>query len=83
MSKTLALALVLVFLTVSSTILAMPVSGVTSSENTWVEKAPMHQAREFLGVASVNGKIYAIGGTDLTVQSATGWKRYWWCYRYK
>ena len=74
MSKPLALALVLVFLTASSIILAMPVSGVTASENTWVEKAPMHQARDFLGVASVNGKIYAIGGTDLTVQSSTGSK---------
>ncbi len=73
MSKTLALAIVLVFLTASSIIVALPVSGATQ-ENTWVEKAPMHQARDFLGVASVNGKIYAMGGTDLTVQSATGSK---------
>ena len=72
MSKALALALVLVFLTVSSIIVALPISGATEVENTWVEKAPMHQARDFLGVASVNGKIYAIGGYDLTYQSDTG-----------
>jgi len=63
MSKTLALAIVLVFLTASSTILANPVSGATADENTWVEKAPMHQARRGLGVIAVDGKIYAIGGT--------------------
>ena len=62
MSKTLALAIILVFLTASSTILAMPVSGATQ-ENTWVEKAPMHQARFGVGVIAVDGKIYAIGGT--------------------
>jgi hypothetical protein len=60
MSKALALALVLVFLTASSTILAMPVSG-TTAENTWVEKAPMHEARSGLGVAALNEKIYALG----------------------
>ena len=33
MSKTLALAIILVFLTASSTILAMPVSGATAGEH--------------------------------------------------
>ena len=56
MSKTLALTLVLVFLTASSAILAMPVSGASIAENTWTTKAPMHVARSDLGVAVVNGK---------------------------
>jgi hypothetical protein len=62
MSKTLALALVLVFLTASSAILVIPVSG-TTAENTWTTKAPMHQARCGLGVIAIEGKVYAIGGT--------------------
>jgi|YelNatPaOPRAMG01_1025707.scaffolds.fasta_scaffold09369_4 N-acetylneuraminic acid mutarotase len=37
-------------------------SSADVAENTWVSKAPMHQARSGLGVAVVNGKIYAIGG---------------------
>ena len=64
MSKTLALAIVLVFLTASSIIVAMPVSGTTVQENTWSEKAPMPTARSGLGVATVNGNIYAIGGSN-------------------
>jgi N-acetylneuraminic acid mutarotase len=63
MSKTLALALVLVLLTTSNLIVTTPVSGATESENTWVEKAPMQQARRGLGVIAVDEKIYAIGGT--------------------
>ena len=31
-------------------------------EDCWVAKAPMQQARSGLGVAVVNGKIYAVGG---------------------
>ena len=69
MSKTLALALILVFLTASSTILAIPVSGTATAENTWVSKAPMSQARAGLGVVEVNGKIYAIGGTTASGSS--------------
>jgi N-acetylneuraminic acid mutarotase len=38
----------------------MPVSAV--DEGSWVSKAPMPTAREGLGVAVVQGRIYAIGG---------------------
>ena len=61
-SKPLASALILVFLTISGIIVTIPVSAAFETENTWVEKAPMHVARGGLGVAVVNGQIYAIGG---------------------
>ena len=40
-----------------------PLAKASTVENSWVEKAPMQQARACLGVASANGKIYAIGGS--------------------
>jgi N-acetylneuraminic acid mutarotase len=71
MRKSIALLLVLVFLT-APYLMAMPARSSTAStnvtENTWVTKTPMHQARGFLGVAAVNGKIYAIGGNVLVYQ---------------
>ena len=60
MSKSFAVLLVIVFLTASLIIAAKPVSAVT--EDSWVSKAPMQEARTLLGVGVVNGKIYAIGG---------------------
>lgn len=43
--------------------LAEPVcSSSVALEDSWVEKASMPTARAFLGVAVVDGKIYAIGG---------------------
>jgi N-acetylneuraminic acid mutarotase len=42
--------------------LQFPVVG--AAENSWTTKKPMPTARGGLGVAVVNGKIYAIGGFD-------------------
>ncbi len=39
------------------------ISGIGVDDNSWVEKAPMNQARGGLGVTTVDGKIYAIGGS--------------------
>jgi N-acetylneuraminic acid mutarotase len=69
MRKSAALLLVLVFLTASSIIIAKPAfSSAGVAEDSWAAKAPMSQARAGLGVAVVNGKIYAIGGTTASGQ---------------
>ena len=66
MSKAFALALVLVFLTTACLIVDKPVSGANMTENSWVTKTPMHFTRANIGVAVVNGQIYAIGGDNGT-----------------
>jgi N-acetylneuraminic acid mutarotase len=63
MRKIVALLLVLVFLTASSLMAKPAFSSATVVEDTWAAKAPMPTARAGLGVETVNGKIYAIGGT--------------------
>ncbi len=61
MSRTAAVLIVLVFL---ASILAIPVNPVSAaSPDSWTAKTPMREARGGLGVAVVNGKIYAIGGS--------------------
>ena len=70
MRKSVGLVLVLVFLA-ACMIVTMPVpASAEETENTWVPKAPMHQARAGLGVVAVNGKIYAIGGTTSSTSYA-------------
>jgi N-acetylneuraminic acid mutarotase len=59
-----ALTLVLVFLVTTLLFAANLTSGADVAENTWTTKAPMNQARTSLGVAVVNGKIFAIGGLN-------------------
>ncbi len=54
-------------LTLVSALLNLVVAGALSvyaAEDSWASKAPMQQARGCLGVAVVNGKIYAIGGVS-------------------
>jgi hypothetical protein len=66
MRKSVALLLVLIFLTASCVIDASPALSIADfTEDAWVSKTPMRQARMRLGVAVVNGKIYAIGGDNL------------------
>jgi N-acetylneuraminic acid mutarotase len=64
LGKSFALVLVLIFVVASSIIFAKPAlsSPPALTENSWVSKASMHEARAYLGVAVANGKIYAIGG---------------------
>jgi N-acetylneuraminic acid mutarotase len=69
MSKSPALLLVLIFLIASCLVVSKPAfSSADTAEDTWETMAPMPTARRLLGVATVNDKISAIGGT----KDATG-----------
>jgi len=74
MRKSLGLLLVLTFLVVSCIVAVKPAfSSADIAEDSWTSKAPMHQARGGLGVAVVNGKIYAIGGSVAASPTSTGY----------
>jgi N-acetylneuraminic acid mutarotase len=62
LGKTVALVLVLVFLTESCTVIAEPAFSDETTENSWTTLAPMPTARGGLDAAVADGKIYAIGG---------------------
>lgn len=61
LNRTKSIALLLVFLSVLS-LCIFKVQPASATEDSWVAKQPMPTARSGLGVAVVNGKIYAIGG---------------------
>ena len=83
MSKSIVLLLVLVFLTASCLIVVKPGFSISAvaAENTWTQKAPMQVARYGLGVAVVNGKIYAMGGLTMGTNEEYDPKTDTWSYK--
>jgi len=64
MSKAVVALLILFFMVASCIVVTKPAFSLADPvEDSWVSKASMQQARAGLSVVSVNGKIYAIGGT--------------------
>ena len=58
-------AMLILLLILCSVLVALPkVETVRAAEDSWATKASMPTARAQLGVAVVNGKIYAIGGEN-------------------
>jgi hypothetical protein len=67
MRKTTALLLTVFLLVASCIMVAKPVSSLAEVvEDSWKSKASMLEARALLGIAVVDGKIYAIGGNNNT-----------------
>jgi len=62
MRKNIVLLLFLSFFVALSMPILNPVYAMET--DSWESKAPMHKPRAYLGVAAVNGKIYAIGGEN-------------------
>jgi nitrous oxidase accessory protein NosD/N-acetylneuraminic acid mutarotase len=49
-----------------------PDTNINVTENFWITKEPMQQARSGLSAAAVNGKIYAIGGSTESGPNSLG-----------
>jgi len=64
-----AKATITLLLALSLILLTFHVPLVVATEDSWASKAPMQVARSALGVAAVNGKIYAIGGSNQSGQA--------------
>jgi hypothetical protein len=60
---------IVLLLVLSLILLTLHVPLVVGTEDSWATKAPMQVARSALGVAAVNGKIYAIGGSNESGQA--------------
>ena len=63
MNKVRLFMLLLLFMGGSLAPIFSPASATNLIEDSWNSKAQMHQARADLGIAAVDGKIYAIGGS--------------------
>jgi N-acetylneuraminic acid mutarotase len=70
MGKSVALLLVLI---VIASLCVVAIQAASVAENSWITRPPMPNAKSGLGVAVVNGKIYAIGpdGTNEEYDPAT------------
>jgi N-acetylneuraminic acid mutarotase len=64
------IAFLLVFALLVSIIICVELTflpPVNAQENTWLSKAPMHHSRYNFGIAVVNEKVYALGGSTGSV----------------
>jgi len=70
LNRTVLFLVLLLLLTPYSVVVSPALFSANVVENSWVAKAPLKEARGGLGVAVVNGKIYAIGGWSNNLLSA-------------
>jgi hypothetical protein len=61
--RSIGLLLISIIVIFSAITIQPSASSSGSVEDSWVTMAPMHIARAWPGVAAVNGKVYAIGGS--------------------
>ncbi len=66
MSKGFAIPIIIFIMLALTIANAQLISSASTAANSWTKKASMPTARAYLGVATVNGKIYAIGGSTFS-----------------